>query len=216
MNILNAWRESRNDGIPDIIDMDKESMAFWMQRFVLEVRTQKGEEYAPKTLYGILCGLLRHLREHKIHDKNFLDANDPIFGEFRKTVNSKMQDLLENGIGTEIKQAEPVSAEDENKLWDLGIFGDRDAKTLQLTVFFYACKLFGLRGRDEHRSLQASQFHVGNDSRGKFIRFVGRNTKTFKGGLGQMTLTNKDIRHDCNDGKCLIIWKKDHRRLLLY
>lgn len=40
--------------------------------------------------------------------------------------------------------------------------------------FFYKCKLFGFRGRDEHHDLDISQFEIGEDATGKFIQFVGR------------------------------------------
>lgn len=51
--------------------------------------------------------------------------------------------------------------------------------------FFYNCILFGLRGRDEHHDLETynSQFEIGEDDTGKFIQFVGRGNKSFKGGL---------------------------------
>ena len=60
---------------------------------------------------------------------------------------------------------------------------------------FYSCKIFGLRGRDEHRNLECSQFELGQDSKGKFVRSIGRNTNTFSGGLAHLTISNKDIKH---------------------
>ena len=83
-----------------------------------------------------------------------------------------------------MKQADPISREDEAKLWDTNVFGRDNAEQLQQTVFFYGSKLFGLRGCDEHHDLQCEQFEIGDDSKGKFIRFIGRSTKTYKGGLG--------------------------------
>ena len=38
-------------------------------------------------------------------------------------------------------------------------------------------------------------------SRGKFIEFHGRASKTYKGGLKDKELANKNIRHNCQDGK---------------
>ena len=88
-------------------------------------------------------------------------------------------------------------------LWNKNVFGQNDFKYFQLTVFVYACKLFGLRGRDEHRNLKCDQFEIGQDAKGRFIRFIGRDNKTYKGGLGQMALTNKDIKHYCSEGNVL-------------
>lgn len=59
--------------------------------------------------------------------------------------------------------------------------------------FFYKCKLFGLRGRDEHHDLDISQFEIGEDATGKFIQFVGRANKTFKCGLKHRNVEHKKV-----------------------
>ena len=38
-------------------------------------------------------------------------------------------------------------------------------------------------------------------SRGEFIEFNGRSSKTYKGGLKDMELAKKNTRHYCQDGK---------------
>lgn len=203
-NIFESWRQSRlGDNIPELRVMDKPTMSYWLSRFVLEVRNQKGLEYTGKTLYNILCGILRSLRDGGVNDKNFLDESDADFAELYKIIDSKMKDLLQRGIGTQTRQADPVTEKDEEMLWDTGVFGSTDSQRLQYTVFYYSCKLFGLRGRDEHRNMQCEQFQIGEDSNGQYIRFTGRNTKTYKGGIGQMALTNKDIKHYCSEGNLI-------------
>ena len=204
-SVFESWRNERSNDIPELHNMGKATMAFWLTRFIMEVRNAKGEEYPPKTLYQLICGLLRHIREKGVYDKNFLDNKDPCFSEFYSILDSRMKDLLQKGHGTTVKQADPITQEDEEKLWNLGVFGVSDPQTLQYTVFFYACKLFGLRGRDEHRDLKCSQFEIDQDKKGKYIRFIGRANKTYKGGLGQMSLTNKDIKHYCAEGKSKLI-----------
>lgn len=211
-NIFETWRQHRQaDNIPEIHIMEKPALSFWLIRFLMEVRNQKGEEYPPKSLYLIMCGLLRHLRECGVHDKNILDKKDPAFAELITILDSKMKHLLDQGLGTKTKQADPVSNEDEEKLWEKGVFGMKNSKSLQYTVFFYACKLFGLRGRDEHRNLQCNQFEIGEDDGGRFIRFIGRGSKTYHGGLGQMSIKNKDIKHYCKPGMFFSI-----RNILIY
>ncbi|KAK3082931.1 hypothetical protein FSP39_009329 [Pinctada imbricata] len=55
-----------------------------------------------------------------------------------------------------------------------------------------------------------SQFF--KDDHGQFIRFTGRSSKTFKGGLQHLQLTNKDIKHYCDEGeRCLV----DYYRIYL-
>lgn len=100
-----------------------------------------------------------------------------------------MKELLTQGLGTDTKQADPILLEDEEPIWDSGAFGSASSETLQHTIFFYCCKLFGLRGLDEHRNLVCEQFNVGEDAQGKrCVHFVGQACKTFKGGLAQKEL----------------------------
>ena len=199
---FNDWRLARaSDNIPELHAMNAENMNFWLQRFVMEARKQKGGEYPPKSLYCIVYGLLIYCRDMNVDDKNFLDEKDGRFTQFRRVLDAKMKELLCKGLGTKTRRADPISPRDEDVLWTNGIFGMESSVTLQYTVFFYNCKLFGLRGRDEHRNLDCSQFEIGQDATGKFLRFTGRNSKTFKGGMAHMKLTNKGIKHYAEDGK---------------
>lgn len=168
---------------------------------MLEVRKQDGSEYPPRTLYFIVCGLLRHLQEENIQIMNFLDEHDHRFAIFRKVLDAGMKELLSNGLGTKVRQADPILPEDEEKIWTRGVFRLDSSQALQYTVFFYDCKIFGLRVFDEHRNLECSQFEIGQHEQGKFIRFdFIRSCKTYKGGLKHLQLSNKDSKHYCQEG----------------
>lgn len=176
-------------------------MDFWLQRFLREVRNQKGNEYTPKSLYYLACGLLRHLRDIEIFGMNFLDLNDDRFARTRKVLDARMKSLVAQGIGTTTGQDDPILPEQEDILWEKEVLGSNSAKSLQNTVFFYACKVFGLRGCDQHRELMCKQFILNSDDQGKFIQFVGRQSKTYQGGPRQMQLSNKNIKQYCTSGK---------------
>lgn len=204
--VFNDWRMERKksgQSIPELISMDLAAMNYWLQKFVVEARKKNGEEYPPKSLYYIVCGLMRHCKENKLFYVNFFDEKYGTFAEFRSVLDARMKELLAKGLGTKTKKADYISEADEEMLWSSGVLGQKNATTLQYTVFFYACKIFGLRGKDEHRSLECSQFELGEDRKGKFIRFIGRNSKTYSGGLGHMKLTNKDIKHYTNEGNLI-------------
>ncbi|KAK3107796.1 hypothetical protein FSP39_022395 [Pinctada imbricata] len=208
---FNKWRESRKN-VPYLKEMNADSLSYWLQRFVLEVRKLDGSEYPPRTLYYIVCGLLRHLRDENIHNMNFLDENDLRFAVFRKVLDARMKELLSKGLGTKVRQADPILPKDEEKIWDERVFRLHSSQALQYTVFFYNCKVIGLRAFDEHRNLECAQFEIGQDDHGQFIRFSGRSSKTFKGGLQHLQLTNKDIKHYCDEGeRCLV----DYYRIYL-
>ena len=208
LNIFEKWRAERNrqgSNIAPLEHMTEEDLNANLIRFIMRVKRQDGLDYPPKSLYLISCGLLRHLRDEGVHDKNFLDSSNAKFAEFRKVLDSKMKELLTQGIGTKRKQADPILPEDEAVIWDKGVFGMKNGETLQCTIFYYCCKIFGLRGHDEHHNLECSQFHIGEDSRGKYVEFFGRKSKTFKGGLGQRELHNKRIKHYCEPGRHFFI-----------
>jgi len=44
-----------------IEDMDVSSLNYWLSKFVMEGAKKIGERYSPKTVYGIVCGIRRHL-----------------------------------------------------------------------------------------------------------------------------------------------------------
>lgn len=71
----------------------------------------------------IACGLLRHLRDVNIQNKNFLDEHDDLFAVFRKVLDVCMKELLSKASGTKVRQVDPIMQEDEKKTWTGGIFG---------------------------------------------------------------------------------------------
>lgn len=185
--------------------MDSQTMAYWLERFVVEMRKKDGAEYPPKSVHLILCGLLRHIRDKGVYDKNLLDEKNTEFAGFQKVADAQMRSLIDKGLGCDIKRADPILPHQEEKLWEKGVFGKENGEQLQLTMFFYASKLFGLRGCDEHHSLTAEQFFIGTDECGNYIKFMGRSSKTYKGGLDQLNVQNKNIKHYSDPGERCII-----------
>ena len=113
LRIWHSWRDQNmkatNEVIPDLETMDATTLNFFLSRFVLESRKKDGNPYPPKSLYYIMCGLLRHMREIGITDMNFL-SNDRFLG-FQKTLDARMKQLHSSGIGVSRKQARAHHAE---------------------------------------------------------------------------------------------------------
>ncbi|XP_062572726.1 uncharacterized protein LOC134234683 [Saccostrea cucullata] len=126
---------------------------------------------------------------------NFMNEKDDRFIRFRRSLDAQMKFLTSKGYGSTVRQADPISRDQEERLWTSDVVGHESSETLLYGVFFYNCKLFGLRGRDEHHELDISQFEVGEDDIGKFIQFVERANKTFKGGLKHRNVDHKNIKH---------------------
>ena len=52
------------------------------------------------------------------------------------------------------KQAQPITQEQENRLWELGLLGDHNAQVLLNTTVYQVGYFFALRSGNEHRRLQ--------------------------------------------------------------
>ena len=63
-------------------------MRKWLPVFIAETRNRNGDLYPPKTLYSLLCGILRHMRVENPEYPNFLDKKDPAFTGFLNTVDN--------------------------------------------------------------------------------------------------------------------------------
>lgn len=173
-------RENTGESVPEIENMTAWDINKWLSRFVLEVRRKDGAPYPPRSLYQLCVGLLRNMRENGNH-LNFLDEKNPDFYEFRKTLSARMSQLTAQGIGTVTKQAEPITKENESLMWKQNVLGNGTEKNLLYTVFFYNCKLFGLRGVDEHKNLAMDQFEFIDEGEIGSLIFKGRVSKTYKG-----------------------------------
>ena len=70
------------------------------------------------------------------------------FGNFRVTLDAEMKRLHGLGLGTSSKQAEPITPDEEALLWTSQQFGTHCAMALINTVYYYNCKVFGLRSTE--------------------------------------------------------------------
>lgn len=146
----------------------------------------------PQILYEICSGILRYMREEGVSDMNFLDAKDARFHDFRKTLDTCMKEVASQGIGVSVKQADPLTPEQENVLWKRHKHSN--------------CKHFGLRGPDKHRKLKVCQLRCDVSDGKTCIGFCGRTSKNFAGGPHQRNILAKSIRHFSESGTPLYIY----------
>lgn len=116
---------------------------------MIDVRCADGSP--TPSLKDSVSDLFRYFAFHaegrrKRHD--FLDAKDARFHDFRKT---HMKELAFQEIGVSVKQADPLTPKQDYVLWNKNFLGPHSSKSYIITVFYYNCKLFGLRGPNKHR-----------------------------------------------------------------
>ena len=149
---VKVWREWRTnrfqqcnstlDCPPHLLLCSNSELDYWLSKFVLETRRLDGQPYPPRTLYGIVCSIMRYVRE--LHPQiNFF--KDAIFTGFQKTLDGEMKRLRSLGLGVKPKRAEPISVKEESILWERGLLGSHSPLVL-LHTMVYLCGLnFALR-----------------------------------------------------------------------
>ena len=132
IRLWEGWRESRihqGYSIPSIHEMDPAGLSHWITKFVLEVqKVNGGVKYQPNTLY------LRHVQ-------NTLNANidffkDPEFAGFRGSLDAEMKRLQSKGLGSVHRQAEAITEDEEELLWEEKILGDHSPQSLLNTIIY--------------------------------------------------------------------------------
>lgn len=207
VDLFNAWNHSKGNSIELIQFTAAEELGNCLAKFVVEVRKKDCSEYPPKTIYLILCGLLRHLKDNNIAGMNFLDLRDDKFMYLHKVLDGKMKELTRRGVGANIKRAAALTQADEGILWSKGMFGDSNGQAMVSTLYFYNCKLFHLRASDEHRRMKVSDISFGEDTNGIYMEFLGSSTKNNPGGIinRKKDILPKNVRYYSQPGDFDII-----------
>ena len=78
----------------------------WLSLFAAETRNSKGEPYPPSTIYQLLSGLLRSMREQNPECPNFVDKKNPSFRNLHRTLDSHFHSLKERGVGVSVKSVD--------------------------------------------------------------------------------------------------------------
>ena len=200
----NDWVEHRNEEngsrtIPTpITSIPKEELAYWLERFVLEIRKKDGKEYIPSTLHHIVCGIMRFLRLESDPSIDFF--NDAVFANFRHTLDGEMKRIRAGGLGTVKRKAECITPEEETP-WSKGILGDHSPRALLNTVFYMTGLYFALRSGKEHRQLRHNPCQievVEKPGEIPYLLYTEDVSKNNQGGLKGRKTPQKVVKHYAN------------------
>ncbi len=102
---------------------------------------------------------MRHLC-HYCPELNFF--TQPVFSEFKKTLNAEMKRLKASGSGVSIKRAELFNQAEEDILWQQGILGSTSPQTVLDSIVFMCGLYFAIRSGQVHRDLQFKHYYYLN------------------------------------------------------
>ena len=198
---FNDWQSDYNSRHPDqpcpegiLLSDSAQDLSYWLQKYVLGTRKKTGEKYPPKTVYLLLCGLNRHMKDKKLDSFNIFNRENPDFKLLFNTCDSLFRELREEGHGSESKATEPITKEDEEKLWSTSVLSVSTPQGLLNAVFFLNEKNFALRGGAEHRCLKLSQISRNLSPEGKVRYTYTENcSKNRAGGFNQLSVPNKVV-----------------------
>lgn len=214
LKTFEEWRIARNSKFPadpcpeNILTLDnKEIVCSWFCKFISEARKADGHEYTPRSLYLILAGLQRHMRQLKPSDEINI-FQDVAFKSLRNVCDALFKQLHSKGIGTEAKATPVITVDDEDALWEKGILDLNTPKGLLRAVFFYNGKNLCLRGGQEQRNLRISQFAretvAVDGKRVVCYTYTEFGSKNRQGGFGMLNKQNKVVKQyeNANPDRC--------------
>lgn len=197
MRVWKEWQECRQV-TTDIRSMSRMELDAAMCRFVLEIRRKDGKEYPPNTVHHICCGIMRYLRMEGQPDIDFF--KEISFSRFRDVLDSEMKRLQGEGVGSKHRQAEPLTQEEEEVLWEKGLLGGHSSRALVDTMLYMCGTYFALRSGQEHRALRFSPSQielVEKPGERAFLRYTEDVSKNHQGGLkGRKTKKKVAIHHE--------------------
>ena len=148
-----AWRLWRlmakpDDPVPDDLleRCDAGELNRWLKVYVYETCCEDRKAFPSKSIDSLLAGLKRYMQEKHPDPPNILSEDDPRFKELRGVRDNVARARREEGIGAEVKHAEPFTSEEEEQLWEQKVMGVHSPKALLnavLMVKICACRVAG-------------------------------------------------------------------------
>ena len=180
-NVYASWAEARNER-KNMENIPPTELNTILERFYAEVCKKDGSDYEPESLGVMQASLDRYLKERNystsiVRGGEFYTSNLALKG--------KATQLRESGKGSRPNASKPLTAAEEEELWQSGKLGSSNPESLLHTVWYLTTQYFGFRGCQEHNSAEIPDFQLSKDENGtEFLEFNdSRPSKTRPGGV---------------------------------
>ncbi|XP_052060202.1 uncharacterized protein LOC127700667 isoform X1 [Mytilus californianus] len=191
-NTWNDWAKARNKINVDpnekpvpllhtvFKNVTEEELNELLIKFIYEVRNGAGAPYPPNSIRSLIAGFQRIFRRSGWTNLSLFDSTKKEFSKFHKALDDRCCELIKQGIGVSKKQAQMITDQQEQVLWEKGVFSLDMSWGLLYAVYFYTCKVFCVGPSYELWKLRVSQFAFGEDETGKYVQFTSRVTVSSK------------------------------------
>ena len=121
-----------------------------------------------------------------------------------------MRRLQSAGVGSKKKQAEVLTEEDEELLWQKGLLGDATPQTLVDTMVYMNGLYFALQSGKEHRQLRSTPCQIEvieKEGERPYLKYTEDISKNHPGGLRGRKMKQKVVIHHANQDhpeRCIV------------
>ena len=193
---------------PDqLLIADKKDIVNTLCLFVLEVKDSNGNDYNRDTLYDLLVMVQSLFKENRKRYKLF---EDDAFFDYKNTLDNLIKQLSKEGKIAPCEKAKPISLDEEEKLWTMGILGEDTPTKLVYTLLYLLDIHFGLHAAEEHKSLRMhDQLNVHYDTEVglKYLYYEENTSKCNQGGnstRGNNAKNSRAYENVINSDRCLL------------
>ena len=137
-----------------------------------------------------------YLRVQCKRNITLIDKKGCTFRNLNSALNFVMKEKARQGIGVDVNQANLITQEQENYLWERGFLGSENAELLRDTLVWVLGVNFALRAGQEHRNLRLinSQLSLQCDELGReFLQYTEDISKTNNGELSHLRITERKV-----------------------
>ena len=145
-------------------------------KFIYEVRNSQGLPYPPTSIRSLIAAFQRVIRQSGWENLSLLDTSVIRFKDFHNALEARCNELLNQGIGVTKKQAQIITEQQEEVLWDKNVFSLDTPWGLLYSVYYYTKKVFGIGSAVEMEKLKVSQFKFAKDTLGDYVIFTPSST----------------------------------------
>ena len=131
--------------------MSDAEMNYSVPFFLAEIKKRNGDDYPAATLRHIVLCLQKFL---EIQGRHVQFLSDLKFRSIRDMLDALMKQRTQAGVGVHCRQAQVITEDMENTLWEKDLLGDHCPNTLLNTLVYLFGLHFALRGWDEHRQFR--------------------------------------------------------------